>query len=206
MHNHENSRRFAKFFRLLGSALSTLFWVLLIFGFDEPLFAGLSIISAIIHEFGHEFYLFCFYKDSVFARGALSGLRIRKVGFYTYREEFFLYASGVISNLAFALLSLPFIPLFGDYIRLFCLLNVATALSNLLPIEGYDGYGILHSVASYFGKEDSFVRIFSVISLSLTSLLCFLSLYMMERFDAGYWIFAVFILSLISKLKNRLKS
>lgn len=204
MQSNEFSRRIIRFFELLGEIFSIAFWVLLIFGFGEPIFAGLSVISAFIHEFGHEFYLYASGKRASIAKGRLSGFSIKKRGIYSYRDECLLYASGIIFNLAAVLIALPFLPLSSEYVGTFVFVNLATALSNLLPVEGFDGYGIFRSVAAYFGKEEEFLRIFSAVSLGVIILLSFLSLYMMKRFDAGYWTFAVFLLSLISRLEKRL--
>ncbi len=200
MHNNEFSRQIVHFFKLAGEILSIFFWVLLIFGFGDPIFAGLSVIAAFIHEFGHELCLFLSGKGGMLAKGRLFGFKIEKVGVFSYREECLLYASGVISNLVFSVLALPFLPMRRDYVLLFIFVNLATAISNLLPVEGFDGYGILRSLAAYFGKEEGFVRIFSIVSLALITLFCFLSLYMMDRYDLGYWTYAVFSLSLLSKL------
>jgi hypothetical protein len=77
-----------------------------------------------------------------------------------------------------------------------------TAVSNLLPLKGYDGYRILSCLLSLLPAEDVTHRILERLSFSITVALCFVSLYFMARFNGGYWIFFIFILSLAKKFMN----
>lgn len=204
MHNNEFFHKFLKFLELLCSFLSVLFWILLIYGFDEPRLATLSVMAALIHEGGHLCCLLYIGGATGALRGRLFGLSITNKTLITYKKELYLYASGIMANIAFALLSLPFFGRTAGYAELFCFFNLATALSNLLPVEGHDGYGILRTVMCYFGLYELFLAVFPKISFGITGLLCFFSLYLMERYDAGYWIFAVFLFSLLSGMKKTL--
>ena len=86
---------------------------------------------------------------------------------------------------------------------LFIILNLLSAVSNLLPINGYDGYRIMDASFSLImrdvKKKDSLLIL---ISLFLTSSAVFFSLYLILRFGEGYWLFALFFLSLLTSAKK----
>lgn len=206
MHNNEIKRYFSRFLTFVGGVLPILFWLLLIYGFDEPCVAGVTVIAAIIHEAGHEGYVFfkCGLPYSV--RGALSGFRIRRKEHFSYCEEIKLYFAGPFANFAAALTSLPFLCISRDYIGLFALINIATAVSNLLPVKGHDGYGIVKTYLEMKETPEIYFSILMAFSFVFVILLCFFSLYLMDRCDGGYWIYGIFIISLISEISNMLKS
>jgi hypothetical protein len=81
---------FKKYFRYTVSVVSALFWVLIIFAFESPREAALTVIAALIHEWGHILYTLCFLPSSSVPHSVLSGLRIKKVGIIPYRKELFL--------------------------------------------------------------------------------------------------------------------
>ena len=194
MHNNEFSRSFGRFLGFSSSFLSILFWVFLIFGFDEPRYAVTTIISALIHECGHLSYLLFKNRHRVI-RGRPRGLLIGAVGFSSYTDMLLLYLCGPLANLFSALL----FPIFSnsDYGLLFSTVNIATGLSNLLPIEGYDGYGIAKNVLCIFGREKAAYTVLPQISFAIICIGCFFALYLMDRFDGGYWIYAVLFTSMV---------
>ena len=91
--------------------------------------------------------------------------------------------------------------LYHEYALLFVLLNLATAISNLLPVEGHDGYGLIRAVAC---GADGSERTLHGLSLTFTAALCLLSLYVVDRIGEGYFIFAVLLLSVLGSIKKRL--
>ena len=135
-------------------------------------------------------------------RSHLSGFRIR-VGMGGYAEQILLLAAGPLVNLAVFLLTLPLSGLANGYFLMIGYINLLSALSNLLPIEGYDGYGILMTLAEAKDSHISF-RLLCISSFTLTLSLTLISLYIMLRYGGGYWIFGVFFVTLLTKIKKLL--
>ena len=187
--------------------LPVLFWCLLIFSFETPLFGALTILSAAIHELGHEIYIFLRTGRLRAMRGVLNGLKITcsEISHFSYSEEALLYAAGPLANL-FAALLYPTYSNLGNYAIYFALINLTTAVSNLVPIKGYDGYGILCALLRKHLCFTTAQRILNTVSSVLTVALCITSLYLIDRFGESYWIFFVFLLSLISSIAQRLKN
>lgn len=195
MHNNEISRFFWRFLGFSSSFLSVLFWVLLIFGFDEPRYAAITVIAAVIHEAGHVFYHIYMGGGARTLRGRLGGLLLGKGVCRSYGEELTLYLCGPLANFIAALLAFLFLR--DDIGTLFSAVNIATGVSNLLPVQNYDGYGIIKSAMNLLGMEEEAIKILPTISLFFVCVISLLSLYLMDRFDGGYWIYAVFFTSLV---------
>lgn len=188
------------FFRKLFKFLPSLFWIFLIFAFDTPSIAITTLICAVIHEAGHIIALYVLKKSGRIS-SSLTGLRISDFGVLRYGEELTVAAAGPAVNLLFFLFSLPFSNLANGYIGIFGVINLLTAISNLLPIESYDGSRILRCLLSIFGREKTADVLSRVISFALCSLLCIISLYLMGKLDAGYFIFFVFLGILLKNMK-----
>ncbi|MBQ9080878.1 MAG: hypothetical protein IJY27_07400 [Clostridia bacterium] len=115
----------------------------------------------------------------MFARGNLS-----------YREEMALAAAGPLFNLIFAALFFILSKFLGEYFLTLALFNLMTMFSNLAPIEGQDGYKIILALMSE--RSVAAERFLSRASFFTAALLSFIALYLIERLDSGYWIFALF--------------
>ncbi len=184
---------------LAESVLPLLFWVFLIFGFDSPDIAVLTITAAIIHELGHisALTLSC---RSAELRSHLSGFRI-KASLSGYKEDILLLAAGPAANIAVFVILSPFLGPGRGYIAQIGFVNLLSAISNLLPIEGYDGYGILRCIAS--SKNSSLgLQALYICSFCFSVLFTLVSLYLMLRYGGGYWIFAVFFITLLGKIEK----
>ncbi len=188
----------------LCSVLPVFFWMFLIFGFEEPIMAIVTLCSALIHEAGHIGYIMVVRKLQPSIRGVLSGFRIRASVGLSYDEDIGTYLAGPAVNLViFVLFSFLAIS-FGEICIVIALINLATALSNLLPIEGYDGYGALMAMIHKREAGDRAIRNLSHLSTGLIFLFCIFSLYLLDRQGGGYWIFAVFFISMIKCIKSGL--
>ena len=143
MHNHENIRRFLKFSAVIGGILPIVFWLTLIFSFDTPKIAFATMLAVIIHEFGHFLAILLLKKEILGLRGALSGLRI-KSELSSYTADFVIYSGGPLANLAAAIIYAACFS--GEHAVIFVTVNLATCFSNLLPAEGYDGYGMIKCI------------------------------------------------------------
>ena len=184
--------------------LPMFFWFILIFGFDEPLMAVITLAAAVLHECGHIGYLMMRKKVSPTLRGVLSGFRIKTKVIMSYREERAFYFAGPLVNLLlFAFASLLY-PIFGEFCVIFALINLVSALSNLLPIEGYDGYGIIRATIKLHSNSELGIAVLSQISTFIIFLLAILSLYLINRLNGGYWIFFIFFFSMLKQFQREL--
>jgi Zn-dependent protease len=179
------------------SILPAFFWLFLIFGFDEPSMAITTIVGALIHETGHIGYIILKKKLKPSIKGVISGFRIKAGTTLSYEEEIGVYLAGPISNLiAFVIFSFAALSL-GEHFWVAAIINLATALSNLLPIEGYDGYGVLAAIINKHELGEVTMRHLSHLSSGLIFLFCILSLYFIDRQGGGYWIFMIFFISMV---------
>ena len=206
MHNHESLGIFLRFSSFICNFLCVVFWVLLIFGFDEPASAGATLLAVMVHEGGHELCLLLRQGEFSKMRGAPLGFKIEASGALSYKDELALLSAGAAANIIFALAALPFSYFSGwqGYAHTLMTVNLATAVSNLIPVRGRDGYGILRTLAERNESED-LMRFADICSFTVSLGLCFLSLYLMQRLGEGYWIFAVFFFSLFCEVSHGLK-
>ena len=202
MHINEIKRGILHFSTYFCGLLSVLFWILVIYGFDEPYAAGLTLISAVIHETGHILAIYL-RKRGGRLRGALSGFRIKGDIFLSYKEDFVIALAGPMANICSVIISLPFTILSAEYGRAFASIGLATAAVNLLPIRGHDGYGMLCALLSEGDITGVKIRILDSVSLAMITSLCFVSLYLMDRLGEGYWVFGIFYTSMLMEVKRR---
>ena len=185
---------------VIGFLLRTLpvgFWLALIFAFDEPYVAFLTLIAIAVHELGHIGALVCLSRPYRFF-GVGSGLRLRARGQLSYGEELIAAASGPLANVVIFLLVSPFTLLgSGDYASAFGLINLFTAISNLLPIEGYDGYRVCECIIGQCSSLNIPYSILRAVSFLLSAALSLTALYLIRSFDGGYWVFFIFLFALL---------
>lgn len=176
------------------------FWGLLIFSFDKPHFAVLTLIGSAIHECGHFFAAYAVKSPTCF-EGKLYGMRIKiSDGTMSYTGELFILCGGPLANLALFLISLPFLN--NPYVAEFAFINALSALSNLLPIESYDGYRIIEILCALKGSGFVAVRILRCVSFVFVFVIILFSLFLMAKLDTGYWIYFIFLFSLLRTLKR----
>ncbi len=200
MHFNEFENVFMYFLRRFCDFLCIVFWFLVMFGFDKPYIAALTVVCAVIHEVGHELCFLRFCGRFRMPAGRINGLKFRAGKLLSYTEEILTYASGPLANLVAAAAAL-FASLFvGEYALTFAVLNTVTAMSNLLPIKGQDGYGIASKIIMAKELDDRLGRALEALSLICSALLCFFSLYLLREVGEGIWIFGVFYISLLSSL------
>ena len=180
-------------------ALPLLFWILLMLAFDTPMMTILTIAAALTHEIGH-IAVMAFITDGklTLPRAVISGLRLKSSRMLSYKEEAMVAAGGPIINLLVFITLIPFFN--SDYILAFGMLNLLTAISNLIPINGYDGYRILGAILAYMGKTELNEGILSYTSLLFSVFAVFSSLFFILKIGEGYWVFAVFFAILIKDI------
>ena len=205
MHINETKTIMLKILTVTEGLLSALFWIFLIYGFDAPYTAGLTLISALIHEGGHEACLFLTGGRGGRLRARLSGFGIKSPVQHSYKGEIMLYLSGPLANFSLAIVFFFSIPFFGDYARAGAFINLATGLSNLLPVPGYDGYGIIRTLLDCLTLPLVFYKLLSALSLMITATASALALYLLSRVGDGYWIYAIFMSGTLSIISQSLK-
>lgn len=183
---------------ILNKFLPLFFWLFLLLGFDSPYVAVLTILCAAIHELGHVSAILLTNRKVKIPTPLLCGLRIKEDFQPSYKTQILIFASGPIFNLLTFALCLPFK---SPYIRIFAILNLLSALSNLLPLENYDGYNVLKELAQYFEKP-YLIRLLDYLSFCITALLTLVSLKFILHYSLGYWTFALFFISLMLKIKK----
>ena len=190
--------------KLSHEYLPLLFWILLLFGFDKPYIAILTLLCAGIHESGHIAAIVLLKCDTGLPFGHFSGLRIRQNSESSYIKSIIIYALGPGTNFLAALLLFPWI-FSNHYIFVFALLNFATAFSNLLPVRSYDGYSILSEIFK-MRAMDRALRLLDFLSFTICALFALASLYMMYYRNEGYWMYGLFMVTVLSEISKALKT
>lgn len=192
--------RIIEIFRLFSdSILPMIFWVSLILGFDTPYVAILTIISAVVHEAGHCAAIRISTGKSASVKGHSSGFRIKRTESLPYQKVIFILLAGPMANVILYIITLPFGNALDGYLRVLGIVNLATGISNLMPLEGYDGYGAIKEALIFTGRSDA-VKKLEISSFILNTILTFVALYLIERFGEGYWIFGLCFVMMLSKL------
>lgn len=192
-----------KFLNLLsGSILPMLFWVFLMFGFDRPYIVILSLISAALHELGHLGAAKLLSCDTSAPSPKLYGFKIQPRTPLPYKKNIMILAAGPLSNVLLSILLL-LLPFKSTYLDSFAYVSLATGLSNLVPVEGYDGYGIAKDLLSFRGRDDLYARL-KIISFAFCIFMTFLSLYLLDKTNSGYWLFAIFFMATLKNIQTGL--
>lgn len=193
-----------KILELLCCVLPAVFWGLILFGFEEKSLAITTLLCALIHELGHFVCIILTGGTDFSLRSVINGLRIKPRGVRSYDEEILIYLSGPFANIfAFALCIIMSITIDKAFMTA-AVINLATALSNLMPIRGYDGYGAIRAMIKKQELPERALIALSCFSSALIFAFCIFSLYLIDRYGGGYWIFAVFFVSMIKELKESL--
>ena len=190
--------------KLSTQILPLLFWIFLLFGFDKVFIAVMTLLCALLHEMGHYIAVLCQKCDTGTPIGRFSGFKIQQKGISSYYQNILIFLGGPLINIGVSALFLP-LAFKSRYILYFCFINFATAISNLLPIKGHDGY---NAIRELFRMRciDVGIIILDNVSFFLSVVLTFLSLYMMYYRNEGYWIFGIFLFTVLSEIKERLKT
>ena len=101
----------------------------------------MSLMSCFLHETGHLLAMFLFGVDV--KKIVLYGAGIKIIRGYSLKEkkkEFIILISGCLMNIIMFLL---FFFLKGDSFKTFAVINLVTAIFNILPIKSLDGGAIL---------------------------------------------------------------
>lgn len=187
---------------LILGILPVVFWLCLIYSFDELIGASVTVLAMVIHEAGHLALIFLITGKFRMPKGNFSGLRIFENQMASYKHRLLLYFSGAIANIISAVIMISLGGLSRDYGKIFILINVATAISNLLPLEGYDGYRIIMTTIDYFNLGYKSYAILEILSFIFVFFMTVISLFLVYTFGNGYWILGIFLGATINKLQK----
>ena len=185
-----------------NSFLPLLFWALIMFGFDAPYIAILTIISAIIHEAGHLFAMLFITHEAQMPTARLVGFKITKHKIESYKNEIIILLLGPIANIGIGFITLALSFGKSEYLMLFAIINILSGVSNLLPLEGYDGFNILLWIFESKGKY-THITLLRAFSFFISILLTFVSLYLVYILDTGYWLFLLFFVSMMNNITKK---
>ena len=191
-------RRFFVFSDKLCRFLFLIFLILILYGFDDKGFAHLSLISAAIHETAHVLAGVLTDAKMKLPRAACDGLRLPlDVLKSSCAKELIITAAGPLSNLfcAFFMLSN------GAYLYEFGAISLITALANLIPCHGNDGYRIFKTLLSRRDREGDRFLLFCVSLFNSASVL-FFSLFMSYRTGSALWLSSVYLVYTLLELEK----
>ncbi len=121
----------------------------------------MSLMSCFLHETGHLLAMFLFGVDV--KKIVLYGAGIKIIRGYSLKEkkkEFIILISGCLMNITMFLL---FFFLKGDSFRTFAVINLVTAIFNILPIKSLDGGAIILLLTEEKPQLFTFVNILTTI-------------------------------------------
>ena len=134
----------------------------------------------------------------------LGGLRLYPKKTLSYESERRIAAAGPIGGFIGAGLCLLLSPLSRAYFFEFALCHLLTSLSNLLPIEGYDGYRILKTTAA-LRESDRAHALLPRLSFFLTGALALVFLSVFGILGEGLWPAGTFLFTLLLAIPGQKK-
>lgn len=193
------------FLRLLSGILPMIFWGLVLFSFEEYFLAWSTIFCAVIHESGHIIAIILTSDTAFSLRGVINGFRIKTEKIKSYDEEALIYLCGPIANLVAFAICFILSRFYDVAFAAIGTINLLTALSNLMPINGYDGYGFISAMIKKYELPSCALKLISAFSSAMIFCFCLFSLYLIDRYAEGYWIFAVFFVAMVKEIDAGLK-
>ena len=185
--------------------LPILFLLFLMLAFDTAWVTALTLLVAAIHELGHIGAAILFgVGDMSMPTAVLTGLRIRPSRLLSYREEVIIAMGGPLANILLFLLLLPVIKS-SEYVFTLALINLFTAISNLIPIRGWDGHRVLIGLLATRLSPEALDTVAHVLTLTLSATATLISLLFMMQIGEGYWIFSVFFVILCREILDNRK-
>ena len=192
-----------KFTESVLSLLPCLAWLLPLI-VCEPLSSALALISAsLLHESGHIFAFFITSSPRPKLEGAPFGFILMPSRPLSYKSELIIAFFGPLFNLLFATaLFLMALPSPNDAEYYFILLNIMTALYNLLPLYFLDGGRILFSLCALIFPLSVSEKIRDCVSFFFLLSTLFLSLWLIMIRGVGYTLFLAAGLFMLFSSKN----
>lgn len=195
-------RRFFVFSDKLCRFLFLFFLVLILYGSDSMAFAHLSLICAVIHETAHVMAGVLTEARFKAPRGAYDGLRLPLELIKSSRfSELIIISAGPASNLLCAFFMLSE----SAYLYEFGAISLISALANLIPCHGNDGYRILNVLLSKDADNRHSLAL-DYLSLFNSATILFFSLFMSYRTGCALWLSSVYLIYTLLELEKTRKA
>lgn len=166
----------------------------------------LSLMSSILHEFGHLLFMHIFHQKVESVTLGAFGVRIQRCSnaFISYKKETIIALGGIMINFLIAIQGGLYYYLRGSNFSLkLALVNTLIALFNSIPIEVLDMGRAVRCILMMFIDETDSDRILRFISLVSVNLLMAISIYysIMAEFNPSLIAVTVYlyIITLIKK-------
>ena len=190
---------------LADKILPALFFISVMLAFDSPALAIMTLLCAALHEIGHLAASIMVSKRNLPPpRATVFGFKIDTGAILSYNEELFIATGGPIINILLFLFLLPFF--FIEYIKILAILSLLCAISNLIPIRGYDGFRILNTLAARVDGAADIGRLLGHLSATLAGIGALVFLVFLMIFGEGYWIFTLFFAALVREIVKNAKN
>ena len=193
-----------KFTDCVFSLLPCLAWLLPLI-LCEPMSTVFALLSAcLLHEAGHIFAFFITSSGVPSLEGRPFGFILMPSHPLSYKSELVIALFGPLFNLSFgiALLFLS-LPTPSDTQYYFIVLNIMTAIYNLLPISFLDGGRILFSLSALIFPLYISEKIRDCVSFLFMLSALFLSLWLIMAKSTGYTLFLFIGFYMLFSSKNQ---
>ena len=192
--------------KLSDRVLPALFWLCIMLAFDSAAICILTLTSAAIHEVGHILFATVIRRGGVsLPRGELLGLKIDTGSLLSYKDEAIIALGGPLINLLIFVVALPYLHT-SDYVMALGVINLFTAITNLLPMRGYDGERIIHSLILSRWTVEVADSVTDALTLGCSAILSVVSLLLLMLVGEGWWIFTFFFSVLLSEILRKHRS
>ena len=194
-----NFRHIAQIADKFYHTLLFVFWICMLYGTDDFAIATSTLLCVAVHEVSHVAVLMT-YDQILCPKTRAYGFKIQ-IGSISYKQKMISTAAGPLSNIILALVMLPFLNR-STYLTELAFLNLMTAISNLIPIRGTDGYNlVLFTLDRAACKKGAYIFLDGV-SLAFNVFIFLISTYAVLRIGESFWIWAIFFFSLIQNLES----
>ncbi len=165
-----------------------------------------ALLAAFLHELGHILSAkLCKIPLEELKLDIFGAAITPKRGIYSYKNELCLAAAGPLVNLAIGGALIFLLKDINGFFELFISASLFLGIFNLLPLEGFDGYRILHCTLCNKFSFDSSIKICNFLSFFISLFMWLLSVYLMLRLGASLSLF-VFSYAFLCKILVRAKS
>ncbi len=138
----------------------------------------LCLLSSMLHEIGHLFFMYIFHQKVESVTFGAFGVRIQRHidSALSYKKEAVIALGGILINFLIAIFSYLYYYLWrSDFALKLAIVNIIIAVFNTVPIEVLDMGRFIRYVLLIFAEEnlcDRILKIISVIFVNILAILC----------------------------------
>ena len=140
----------------------------------------LCLLSSMLHEIGHLFFMYAFHQEVESVIFGAFGIRIQRHSScgLSYKKEAVIAFGGILINFLIAFFSYLYYYLQGGSFALkLSAVNIIIALFNMIPIEVLDMGRVIRYILLCFAEENLCNRILKITSAVFVNLLAVLCVY-----------------------------